>query len=73
MIKLTIRQKYAILEALEEWGDNWQSETIKRWEDNQYPEWMELLGTARELKKLKNTISEEELRNIKIYEIHIIN
>ena len=73
MTKLTIRQKYAILEAIEEWGSNWQNETIKRWRNKKYPypEWMELLGTARELRQLKHTISEDELREIEVYRIHI--
>ena len=71
MTKLTIRQKYAILEAIEEWGQNWQNETIKRWENGEYPEWMELLGTARELRQLKHTISEDELREIEVYRIHV--
>lgn len=73
MTKLTLRQKYAILEAIEEWGENWQNETIKHWKDEEYiyPEWMEKIGTARELKQLKNTISEDELRKIEVYEIHI--
>ena len=73
MTKLTIRQKYAILEAIEEWGKDWQNETIKRWKNKEYPypEWMEQIGTARELRKLKKIISENELREIEVYKIHI--